>query len=250
MTLEAINENEWVDGPTVFAVAWIPKRRYYRQIPNGLWNHRLWYSWLGMMTLTGNDPPPDEFRGQKDFERFVHSKAYRAIVGFRNVRIRPPLEGETQVRYESKKIRVGGYTPLMRQRFHSRGEFAGIESTTNAVEFSFVNLQNNLEFRVGKLMNFLHKMATCHWLTHASVTVHYSLDYYGEHQIEVSSTVIPNLTLYVDWRKVRTYSIDGVVSEQVEDFVTAYTKKIPATEEVRFEIKCRPGQEPVIDPPE
>src|SRR4051794_975849 len=108
--MDAIDDEGWRPGPTVFAIAWIPKF-YYRAIPRGLLKHRNWLSWCGML-LTGNPPPPPRFDGPVDLERFALRKEYRGILGYRNVRIRPPHEDEDQYEGEAGIVRVVGYTPL------------------------------------------------------------------------------------------------------------------------------------------
>lgn len=245
MSNGAPNDEGWVDGPTVFAIAWIPKRSYYGQIPDGLWNHRRWYSWWGMLRLTGNNPPPGEFDGPEHLKQFIDTKEYRAIVGFRDVRLRPSPNVAGQYQVEARKIRVLGYTPISAW-FHSRGEGAAIESSTDAPQYGFVNRQNEIGFRVGKLLNFLHLLTTFHWLPHASMTLHYSLGCEGDHEITVSSTHIPNVTLYVDWKAVNLYSLAGITVAQAEDFMAAYSRGDAAEEEDRFTITCKPGEAPVV----
>jgi hypothetical protein len=64
------------------------------------WSHRHRYSGADMMGLTGNEPPPDEFQGREGLNQFVETKVYRAIVGFRNVKLATSLDPEGRCRIE------------------------------------------------------------------------------------------------------------------------------------------------------
>ena len=112
MATEPVDIEGERDGPTVFAIAWIPKVEVLEEMPAGFRNHRKWYSWRGMLT-TGNAPPPREFAGFDDFQAFVDRKDFRGIVGFRDVKIRPPQAGEQSRVGTFTQIKTAGYTPLV-----------------------------------------------------------------------------------------------------------------------------------------
>ena len=100
-----------VEGPSVFAIAWIPRARHFDQLPVGFANHPHRKQWLRMFG-TGNAAPPAAFDGIEDFRRYLKLKDYRGIVGLRQVTIRPPNAGEISHVCSFRQIKREGYTPL------------------------------------------------------------------------------------------------------------------------------------------
>lgn len=199
------------------------------------------------MLLTGNPPPPQKFNGLEDLERFIHSKAYRGILGFRKVRIRPPRDGENQHIGEYREIRVFGYTPLG-AGFHSRGEGGLITTRAKGVGLTFVDMSDGLEFRVGKKLNYLHKKITGHLLPCAAMMMQYNLDYEDGGIITISSTNIPNITVYVDWVAKANYSIENITVEQADNFLTAHTNGKVADVGDRFVINWQMDGTLTVEP--
>ncbi len=199
------------------------------------------------MSLTGNPRPPRRFDGPADLERFVARKAYRGILGFSDVRIRPPRGEEDQYQGEARRIRAVGYTPVA-PGLHSLGEGALITTNAKGNDLDFIDLGDDLEFRVGERMNRLHQRATGHLLPFAGMDIQYQCGYEGKYTIAISSTNIPNVTVYVDWIAVEDYSIREITVEQVEDFLTAFSRRSVAQFVDRFVIEGTVGQPPTVRP--
>jgi hypothetical protein len=252
-----VTDADAIHGPTVFAVAWIPKLRHYDRVPRGLDRHRNKWVWRGML-WTGNAAPPSEFGGLRDFQRYLAFKDYRGIVGCRNVTLRPGGEGEDPYVGSVTEIRKAGYTPVKFSLkrpwasfdvgFHRRGEEAVIRTLTSGADVDFVSTGVNLEFRVSKKLNWFHKLVTRHRLPYASMDIQYQLACDGGYYIEIASTDIPNVTVYFDWVAVARYSIANIGLDDVHQFLTADTRRTPPPRPDRFRISGRVGGERTITP--
>ena len=132
---------------------------------------------------------------------------------------------------------------------HSPGEEAAILASVSGPGLDFVSEAADLEFRVGKGLNLGHKIVTGHQLWFASMGIQYQVDGEGEVYAEISSTNIPNVTLYFDWKAVAEYSLQDITVEQVEDFLTAKKRKQPPQREDRFSVTGKTGEEPAVGYP-
>lgn len=190
--------------------------------------------------LTGNRPPPRRFANSGALEEFVRSKAYRGIVGFTRFRLRPPRGSETEYQPDGTRINVMGFTPIANM-YHSLGEGYNITSDTSGRDIKFLNSGNSQLFRVGKFMNRLHKLLTRHSLPHASIDMGYSLSSTGKFDAYISTTNIPNVTVYVGGVAVADYCLSEINVEEAEDFMTAESHKVQPRLEDRFVIRGQVG---------
>jgi hypothetical protein len=252
VSTETTQDEGWRPGPAVFAIGWIPKVMPWQIMPRGFRIHRKWYSWKGMLT-TGNQPPPREFTGPEDLKNFIEKKEFRAVVGFYDVKIRPANDDQDSHQATFTLVCTAGFTPLriipLFLKYHSEGDRADIHTGISEPGQTYFRRSTNLEFRVGRVLNFLHMCLTHYRLWNASVDVSYFCQYDGRYHVELRTTNIPNVTFYCDWKAVAEYSIENIAAEQVEDFLTAYRRRTPSESSDRFSITGRVGEAPVIAGP-
>jgi hypothetical protein len=74
----------------------------------------------------------------------------------------------------------------------------------------------------------------------------YSLSSTGKYDAYISTTNIPNVTVYVDGVVVADYCLSVISKEQAEDFMSADTRKVQPQLEDRFVIRGRVGEPPWV----
>jgi hypothetical protein len=74
----------------------------------------------------------------------------------------------------------------------------------------------------------------------------YSLASNGKYDAYISTTNIPNVTVYVGWIAVADYCLSVISKEQAEDFITADTRRVPPHLDDRFVIRGRVGEPPGV----
>jgi hypothetical protein len=106
-----------------------------------------------------------------------------------------------------------------------------------ALGLDYAPIGKFIEFRIGMFGNWMSKLLVGHFAPFACIDISYRIYHDGTYRIEFSGTLVPNQTYYVDWKAVNRYSMESICDENLDDFLTAESRKCTPMRSEHFTVQ-------------
>lgn len=228
-------------APSAFAIGWIPIQSCRDRMPEAFARRKRAWG-LKPLFFTGNKPPPDEFAGEAHFQTFVEAKDYRAIIGVAGVEVSFNETGASSENAPLGDLTHGGYTPYRltmgdgNTSVSFRHFSSGVtrEASSIAIGCESAPFGISQDFRISTLGNIMSRLLIGHFAPFARMDIAYEVFADGRYEVSFGGTYVPSQAYYVGWKKVGEHHLEHISNEQLDDFLTAETRRARPLPKARF----------------